>query len=49
MTKNDNVVVNVSSREANLKRKLRRHLKSLGYVKSDKGDLVAPEGGKEII
>lgn len=49
MNEHDNTVVNISLREANLKRKLRRHLRALGYVKSDKGDLVVPEGGKEII
>lgn len=49
MQSETNTVVNISAREALLKRKLRRHLRSLGYTKSEKGELVAPSGGKEII
>lgn len=44
-------VVNISSREAVLKRKLRRHLRGLGFSKSINGELkIEGEGeGKEIV
>lgn len=37
------------SAEASLKRALRNHLKTLGFTKDANGDLVLPEGGKEIV
>jgi hypothetical protein len=37
------------SAEASLKRALRNHLKTLGFTKDINGDLVLPEGGKEIV
>jgi hypothetical protein len=42
-------VVAIASREANLKRRLRRHLKSLGFTKSSDGSLQAGGAGKEMI
>jgi len=42
-------VVAIASREANLKRRLRRHLKSLGFTKSSDGSLQASGAGKEVI
>jgi hypothetical protein len=42
-------VVAIASREANLKRRLRRHLKSLGFTKSSDGSLQASGAGKEMI
>lgn len=37
------------SAEASLKRALRSHLKTLGFTKNSAGDLVLPEGGKEVV
>ena len=42
-------VVSIASREANLKRKLRAHLKNLGFTKSDDGVLQITGSGKEIV
>ncbi len=42
-------VVRVSTREAGLKRRLRRHLTSLGFERTDDGDLAPPGTGKEAI
>ena len=42
-------VVRVSTREAGLKRRLRRHLTSLGFQRTDEGDLAPPGTGKEAI
>lgn len=42
-------VVRVNPREANLKRKLRVHLQSLGFTKSEEGILQAPGNGKDAI
>ena len=42
-------VVNVSSREAILKRKLRRHLRAIGFSKSRNGELKIDGEGKEIV
>ncbi|MGD1467585.1 Druantia anti-phage system protein DruA [Vibrio harveyi] len=44
-----NTVVSVNLKEANLKRKLREHLHSLGFTKSESGILVAPGDSKDII
>jgi hypothetical protein len=45
----DGRVVAITSREANLKRRLRRHLKSLGFGKSSDGSLEIDGTGKEVI
>ncbi|MBZ9907744.1 DUF4338 domain-containing protein [Mesorhizobium sp. BR115XR7A] len=37
------------SAEAKLKRALRNHLRVLGFSKDDNGDLVLPDGGKEVV
>ncbi|RWP18495.1 MAG: DUF4338 domain-containing protein [Mesorhizobium sp.] len=37
------------SAEAMLKRALRNHLRTLGFAKDDNGDLVLPDGGKEVV
>jgi hypothetical protein len=42
-------VVSIASREANLKRRLRRHLTSLGFTKSSDGSLQAGGEGKDVI
>lgn len=42
-------VVGVNPREANLKRKLRAHLRSLGFTRSEAGVLQAPDSGKDAI
>jgi hypothetical protein len=43
------IIVEVNPREANLKRKLREHLHSLGFTKTDGGVLRAPGNGKDAI
>lgn len=43
------VVINVNTREANLKRKLREHLHTLGFTKSEDGVLQAPGNTKDAI
>lgn len=42
-------IIRVNPREANLKRKLREHLQSLGFTKSEDGALQAPGNGKDTI
>ncbi|MEL4421985.1 Druantia anti-phage system protein DruA [Shewanella algae] len=42
-------VVSVNLKEAQLKRKLREHLHSLGFTKSENGVLLAPGNSKEVI
>ena len=42
-------VISISPSEANLKRKLRRHLKGLGFTKSDNGDLQVAGPEKDIV
>lgn len=37
------------SAEATLKRALRDHLRMLGFTKNDAGDLILPDGGKEVV
>ncbi|ELV8728943.1 DUF4338 domain-containing protein [Vibrio fluvialis] len=44
-----NNVVSVNLKEAQLKRKLREHLHSLGFTKSKNGSLLAPGNSKEVI
>ncbi|WLG78779.1 DUF4338 domain-containing protein [Pseudomonas sp. FP1911] len=43
------IIVGVNPREANLKRKLREHLHSLGFTKSAEGALRAPGNSKDAI
>jgi hypothetical protein len=40
MGKNGGNLISVSTREASLKRRLRRHLKALGFHKGDDGTLI---------
>jgi hypothetical protein len=42
-------VITVSTREASLKKRFRRHLNSLGFTKNADGALTAPGTGKDII
>ncbi|BFI59100.1 TPA: DUF4338 domain-containing protein [Yersinia enterocolitica] len=49
MHKDPSIVINVNPREAKLKKKLREHLQSLGFTKSDAGALQAPGNTKDII
>ncbi|MEZ5758282.1 MAG: DUF4338 domain-containing protein [Emcibacteraceae bacterium] len=49
MVKTFNTFVKVTSREANLKRKLRRHLRNIGFAKSDNGELIIEGESKEIV
>ncbi len=42
-------IVRVVSREANLKRKLRVHLRNLGFSKAKDGSLIIEGGGKDVI
>ena len=41
--------VRLSARDANLKRRLRRHLKSIGFSKGPDGGLVINGAGKDVI
>lgn len=43
------VVIKLASREASLKRKLRRHLHKLGFRKSEAGLLEIQEEGKDVV
>ncbi len=49
MKKLNQVVIQLSPREANLKKKMRRHLRTLGFQKSAKGALSIKGSGKEVI
>lgn len=49
MRKNGKTLITVSTREATLKRRFRRHLKSLGFHKADDGSLLPPGTGKDVI
>jgi hypothetical protein len=42
-------VITISMREATLKKRLRSHLKSLGFTKNDEGILVPPGCSKDVI
>lgn len=48
-TKTRKKVITVSTREASLKKRLRRHLKSLGFSKTQDGVLTPPGTGKDVI
>jgi hypothetical protein len=49
MGKNGKAVICVSTREATLKKRLRRHLKSLGFHKTDEGVFAPPGADKDVI
>ncbi len=49
MKKKDTTVVSISTREANLKRRLRRHLTSLGFHKTEDGILTLPGNEKDTV
>jgi hypothetical protein len=49
MGKNRATLITVSTREASLKKRFRRHLKSLGFEKDEKGALVPPGTGKDVV
>ncbi|WP_059002900.1 Druantia anti-phage system protein DruA [Pseudomonas syringae] len=49
MSHGNAIIIGVNLREANLKRKLREHLHSLGFTKTAEGALCAPGNGKEAI
>ena len=49
MGKKRKAVICVSTREATLKKRLRRHLKSLGFHKTDEGVFAPPGTGKDVI
>lgn len=49
MTKGADSIINIASREANLKRKLRRHLHGIGFSKSSSGDLKIEGEGKDVV
>jgi hypothetical protein len=44
-----NKLITVSTREATLKRRFRRHLKSLGFQRADDGTLVPPGTDKDVV
>jgi hypothetical protein len=47
--KNGKNVVTVSTRDASLKKRLRRHLKSLGFQKAQDGTLLPPGTSKDVV
>jgi hypothetical protein len=49
MPKNKTVVISAFTPEANLKRKVRGHLRKLGFAKSHDGALMPPSSSKETI
>lgn len=49
MTKKTHPIISIASREANLKRKLRRHLHNIGFSKSSDGELKFEGEGKDVI
>jgi hypothetical protein len=49
LKKKGNTVVSVSTREASLKRRLRRHLTSLGFSKTKDGALTPPGNEKDAV
>lgn len=42
-------LITISTREATLKKRLRSHLKSLGFTRNDEGILVPPGSSKDVI
>lgn len=49
MANKDKIVITVSTREASLKKRFRRHLKLLGFHKADDGSLLPPGTGKDVV
>lgn len=49
MTKQIQPIISISAREANLKRKLRKHLRSIGFTRSNSGELTIEGEGKDIV
>lgn len=49
MNPKEKKIVNLASREANLKRKLRRHLQSLGFKKTENGLFQVEGNSKDVI
>lgn len=49
MSNEDATIIKINLREASLKRKLREHLHSLGFTKSEEGSLQSPGDSKETI
>ena len=49
MANKDKTVITVSTREASLKKRFRRHLKALGFHKAEDGSLLPPGTGKDVI
>ncbi len=49
MRKYSEAVISISAREAILKRRLRRHLTSLGFHKTEDGMLAPPGTGKDVV
>lgn len=49
MKKRNKKVIRISTRQAALKRRLRRHLASLGFHKTEDGLLEAPGTGKDVV
>ena len=49
MGKKRKAVICVSTREATLKKRSRRHLRSLGFHKTDDGVFAPPGNGKDVI
>jgi uncharacterized protein DUF4338 len=49
MKRNGKTIISISTREANLKRRLRRHLTSLGFHKTEDGVLTPPGTGKDAV
>jgi hypothetical protein len=49
MSQGKTVVINIAARQATLKRRLRQHLTSLGFHKTEDGLLEAPGTGKDVV
>lgn len=47
--KNEKKIIHIVSREASLRRKIRRHLRELGFHKSEEGNLEINGSGKDVI
>lgn len=49
MNKDKNILIQLNPKEGLLKRKIRRHLASLGFTKGNGGALLAPGFTKDVI
>src|SRR5690349_15025098 len=49
MNKKEKKTIRISTREANLKRRLRRHLSTVGFTKAPDGSLEISGSGKDVI